>query len=236
MKRAILAIAIVLICLTAPAFADSSVAVNANAALQGNFGMQVTIDGSATDAFVQDNSPNNETIYRFSFWIRPSVGGNEIELAGNTSVRIATMANVDPGTGGGEHIVLFLRRDQPGGGLDQYMLNAWVKDVPIAGGSPTFRFGNSLFIALRGDTTPAQFEIEWQQDTNAADNVGDGKFIMRRLSPNPTTKTKSNFNTQTATLAFNIDQIKIGALQGSGVNGTGSYSFDDFVSVRTPGP
>lgn len=55
------------VCAT-PALADSLAVTNA-AAIDGNFGLAVTVDGSTNKANVQDYSPNDETVYRASFKI-----------------------------------------------------------------------------------------------------------------------------------------------------------------------
>jgi len=57
----------------------SDIAVNGTAALEGSFGMQVGVSTGSQLAFVQDDSPSGETIYRASFVINPNdVGINPI--------------------------------------------------------------------------------------------------------------------------------------------------------------
>lgn len=68
-----LSAAVVLAMVAIPATADNSLDVNANAAMNStNFGLEVLFDGSVNNAYVQDDTPASETVYRASFWLDPN--------------------------------------------------------------------------------------------------------------------------------------------------------------------
>ncbi len=52
------------------AFADNSLDVDASAAISGNYGLEVLVDGSANGTYVTDATANDETVYRVEFRIR----------------------------------------------------------------------------------------------------------------------------------------------------------------------
>jgi len=50
--------------------AANAVAVTTAAAIDGTYGLEVTVDGASVNvAFVQDDSPAGETVYRVQFWL-----------------------------------------------------------------------------------------------------------------------------------------------------------------------
>jgi hypothetical protein len=73
MKKALF-LALLFALLTAPAYAQTALDVNDFAALNGtNFGLEVTFDNADTSvAYVRDDTPNDETVYRAGFWIDPN--------------------------------------------------------------------------------------------------------------------------------------------------------------------
>lgn len=73
MKKSIL-LAVAFALLAAPAFAQTALTVNNAAALNGtNFGLEVTFDPADTAvAYVRDDSPADETVYRAGFWVDPN--------------------------------------------------------------------------------------------------------------------------------------------------------------------
>lgn len=215
----------VLLCSTS-AFAANSLGVSTGAALNGTSnGLEVTVDGSTNNVFVESVHPNNETHYRARFFICPGA----LDLAPNTSVRIAAIGDDTLG----QHIMVFLRRDVPG--VDQWLLNTWVS---VSDGSPgTYQFGTSTFLAINGAGAEScatnsdahrWFEIEFTAGTGA-----DGQVAVRRLvynGSNLVEKFVSNRDTDT----LQVDNIRIGALAGSGANAAAasSYFFDEFESYR----
>jgi len=64
MKKVMMALCV--LCLVAGAASADSLVVNGTAAIEGSYGLQVTHDNSST-TYVQDNTPDDETVYRGSF-------------------------------------------------------------------------------------------------------------------------------------------------------------------------
>ena len=217
------------VCLAGSAFAANTLTVNAASALNNTgFGMQVALDGPSTNnVYVQSDHPNAESHYLARFFICPS----SLALDPNTSVRVLAIGDATLG----QHVIGFLRRDMPGGGIDQWLFNTWIS---ASDSTPTtYLFGTSTFVVTNGagaesclTTSPAHrwFEIEYTAGTGA-----DGSLYVRRLVYNGSTLVeKSVLARNTDTLK--VDNIRIGALAGSGVNasGVGDYKFDEFESYR----
>ncbi len=130
--------------LLAPPLADAaSLAVTAGAALEGNFGMAITHDGTAQQAWVQDNTPDSESTYNYEFRYSfndvsiPQDAFQNIMLirndAGVNQMRVFMKClNADCGAGGGGGLVklMFQPKRDVGGG------NPWVHCAGITT-SPT---------------------------------------------------------------------------------------------------
>lgn len=116
--------------LLAPTWASAAVlSVTADAALEGNFGMKITYDGSTNQVFVQDNTPDGESTYNYEF--RYNFNNTFIPLDGTQSVMLVRSdlprndmrvfmwcrnAACGLGGGGGQNNLVFqLRRDTGGG-------------------------------------------------------------------------------------------------------------------------
>ena len=210
------------------AMAANSLTVNGAAALNNTtFGLQVTVDGSSNNVFVESQHPTGESHYRALFFVCPA----SLSLNPNSSVRMGAIGD----NALGQHIVIFMRRDVTGGGTDQWLLNTWVSVSDVAPSS--YMFGTSTFVALNAagaescaTTSPAHrwFEIEYTAGTGA-----DGQLAVRRLvymgSP-LVEKFVNNRNTD----ALVVDNARFGAIAGSGANATAasSYYFDEFESYR----
>jgi hypothetical protein len=216
------------VCLAGAAFATNSLIVNAGSALNNTgFGLQVTVDGSTNNVYVQSDHPNAETHYLARFFICPS----SLALNPNTSVRVMAVGDATLG----QHIMGFMRRDMPGGGLDQWLFNTWVS---LSDSAPTtYVFGTSTFVSMNAAgtescaTTSAShrwFEIEYTAGTGA-----DGSLYVRRLVYNGSTFVEKSVLSRN-TDGLKVDNIRIGALAGSGANASaaGDYKFDEFESYR----
>src|SRR5262245_11987979 len=62
-RKMLLAFVAALALAATPSFASTTLAVNTGSALEGSFGLQISFDGAGGAAYVQDNSPVNETEY-----------------------------------------------------------------------------------------------------------------------------------------------------------------------------
>jgi hypothetical protein len=228
--RMTLGLALVLGLVASSGFAASSLAVNAGAALNGtNFGLQVVMDHTATNAFVQSDHPTDESHYLFRFWIRPAAG---LVIDPNTSVRIAAIG--DDAGAVGQHIILFLRNDSTVPS-PQYQLNFWYKDQAAAA---SYKFGGATFFKVIADPVCSrQYEAEWTRDTLAGSPAGNGTLVLRRLSVatagtcTPTgllTRTVNGMDNDT----YQVDNARFGTLNGQASNANGSWHFDEMESYR----
>ncbi|MGB5390981.1 MAG: hypothetical protein WBP10_12450, partial [Thermoanaerobaculia bacterium] len=71
MKSRIIAITAVMVLVIAGAGLADTLEVIGAAAMEGSFGLRVNHDNTST-AYVQDNSPNEESIYRYEFLFNPN--------------------------------------------------------------------------------------------------------------------------------------------------------------------
>lgn len=67
MKKVLMALCV--LALVAGSASASSLAVNGAAALEGTYGLAVTVDNTGVNAYVEDETPDGETIYRASFLV-----------------------------------------------------------------------------------------------------------------------------------------------------------------------
>lgn len=210
-KVMLLALALAVV-LAVPGFAANSLTVTNAAAQNGTtFGLQVNLDGSSNNVFVQDDSPVDETVYRYTFWIHPGT----LSLQGNTSIRIGAAGMLDPNVG--QHIVHFLRY---GTGCDCWNLNTWTKED---GGFYQF-FTSGIFVAFANNPISRQFQVEFSAGTGS-----DGVLRITRLGTPEVVREVTTRDTD----ATEVDNIRWGALAGSGANAiSGAYYFDEFVSTR----
>lgn len=203
-----------LLMLTAPAaFACGSFGVTAAAALNGSgFGLQADFDGVDLNAcYVQDNSPNSETVFS-AFWrmrkrnsyTMDSGGGHDIfrAVGGGQSV-IQGKIRFFPNAGGGQtYVQVQARRDD----------NTWSK--PLV----------SIFPSQAG------WKFEWA--AASAPGANDGFMRLLKLNVDGTfTCIKQSINIDNDTKFVN-DQ-RLGAMGAIGANTTGTMDYDDYQSFRT---
>jgi hypothetical protein len=188
--------------------AANQLQVNSAAAMNGsNFGLEVVVDGTTSKAFVQDDSPNGEKIYRFSFYLDTNAvattSGNTI-LFGRSSG--ANAANV---------IQIFLSPSPRDPGL--YLLSAkTLQDNGVAIRSGKVSLGSK----------PSLIEFEWV----AGDGSGNGSIRMWR---NGNLKAS---RTNIANDSFQIDEVRLGVPKGVPSDTIGSFYLDEFQSFRSLAP
>jgi hypothetical protein len=227
--RKTLVIAALALLATGTAFAANSLVVNAGAALNNtNFGLQVNVDGSTNNVYVESDHPNAETHYVARFFLCP----NDLALQANRSIRIGAVGDATLG----QHIVLFLRRDiAPATQADQWLFNTWISQSD--GNPTTFIFGTSIFLTLNGagaeDCSTTSSAHRWLEIEYTAGTGADGQLAARRLVYNGSTLVEKFVNNR-STANLHVDNIRIGALAGSGgfATAASSYYFDEFESYR----
>lgn len=221
-ERAITAVAAT--CLfAAPALAANSLDVNAGAALEGDFGLEVIFDGADNndDAYVGTDTPEAETSYRFSFLIDPS----NISMAAKKYVLIGNIIKTDPPQK--NFLFVFLRRS----GNGQF----YEIQTNVRGDNGAFQpyqvpvkiCGNPGTTIPCSSAVPVKFEIQWKAAT--APGANDGEMLV--LKNGQVKKTFANLDNDTHTVdAAQFGTIFTAGQQRGGISG--SYAFDSFQSFR----
>ncbi len=206
--------------------AANALAVNAAAAQDGNFGLEISLDGSANAAYVQDDSPSSETTYRASFWIHR----NDLVMdncGGACSTRFVLMVARQDDPALTVFRLIYARLAADGGGEPRYALRFGVRndngDFVYVGG-----------VVLTSAVTRKHVTIEWQAGDPATNNG-----IARIYTSNDGGTPNLQFERTTllnSTMA--VDQVRVGATSGlddqpSDASTTGSWYFDSFESYRT---
>lgn len=204
--------------LVAPIHAATTLSVTAGAALQGNFGLQVNFDGTGGNAFVQDNSPNDETVY----WVAVRINDHGVSFnpgAGTRSFQFLR-AFTDESTTTTAFRINVIDAITPGTNLRVFVL-------PTLNGGAFHPLGTETFITTSANPpTNNKFVFEWTAATGPGANNGrmvtyrDG-ILRKQLTD------------------LNNDTIRVGMIRMGGFGNTVSVNngsvlyLDDFVSTRT---
>jgi hypothetical protein len=157
----------------APALAANSLSVTGGAALNGtNFGLQVNVDNTATNAvYVQSDHPNNETHMRVVWRMKI----NELNAPASGAGRNFRFMNfVDSDDAANPHKILFLQRQATTG---NWRLAVWTRNTT----SNAYEFSGGLFVATNLSTNDIQLQCEWTKDTIAGAG-GNGIMECKRLT------------------------------------------------------
>ena len=215
----------VVLAVAGPAFADNSLAATANAAVEGSFGLELTFDGSSNLFFVMDKTPNQETTYRASFWLRE--GTLNITNCGTfCSTQFMFMAGQDATSG----VTVF-----------RIVTGRMVTD-DVTGERHLYRFsvkndnGDFLYVGgliLNGNVTRKHVTIEWQQGDPGQRN-GIARVYTSNDGGTPNLQGSITYNNSN----HGVDQVSIGGIAGLGDTGSdaltnGTVHFDSFESYRT---
>jgi len=235
--RILLAATVVLLCCAGAAWANNTVAVNGAAALQGSFGMQLSLDGSTNAAYVQDNSPNSETTYHAEFRVRRNHGGAIPDLfmdncSGSCSTRFVQFLmrqEGPPAVTVGRLILSRLAADD-GGGNPRYSLRYGVRQD-----DGSFRYIGG-FIIPPSATLGGKLMIDWKRATGASANDGYAALYSVNLVNGNIVLIGSRNDLDN--FDVDVDFVQFGAASGlndqpSDPNTTGSIALDDFISTRT---
>lgn len=216
-----------------------SIDVNAGAALEGNFGLEVNYDGAPSLAFVQSRNAgpnphpwNNETGIQVSFLIDPGdTTAGTFQMGAGGEVRMLNVFE-DFTPGFGVKIVLFLKKS-----LNN---NAWRMSCYVrngTSGSDGFVFGGEGYIT---GLTPAwgtktQIDFEWQAAT--APGANDGRVKMTYLTVNnPAAVPQTVFErTDLDNDDHVLNILRLGSISTSQVGSPeGFFKVDDFSLRRLP--
>lgn len=220
MKKFLVAVAALSIALAPAAFAANTITVPAGGLNGTGFAMQVNLDDTSNNVYVETQHPNGETHYKIRFWVSPVLLS---ALAPNTSIRIGAINS----TANGQRLVLFLRHDSPGTPA-QYQVNVW--GMQDAGAPSTYSFIKGINIGPVAGAVPNQVEMEWTRSTAAG--MANGIVRIQRITPGNVGV--DQVRSDLTMFNFSVDDARFGLLAGSGTNmtGLGSYKFDEFESYR----
>lgn len=217
--------AVSLIALAGPAFASNNLAVTGAAAIDGSYGLAVTIDGDTPSAvYVEDDSPNNETTYRATFKV--DMNNYVMMNSASTTERqsmfkirdldgtISNPLSANVRMGGDGYLKLYIKildDDHPSGIFvtNEATPRAFETNLPASG--------------------PVTITIEFQGSSSTG--VNDG---IVKLYKNGTLKRE---NTGLSFDTANVDRIQLGALGiRAGHHSSGTFYLDSFESYRTLTP
>ncbi len=220
MKRIVICLGIAIITMSLGAGAATH-DVNGSAALEGSFGFEIIMDGTSAKAFVEDQTPDNEAVYRVSFLIN----NNTLVMDGPTAVAnqhaiIDTTATTVDGNKIGLRLVLQDKKK-----LDRWQIKAKAGVTIAANPTKTTRKTAPVVVEMTADAPiDHQVDIEWQAASAAG--VRDG-FIRIRVDGGAwSSNTLENYG-------YGIETTKFGGINGVDATSTGSFYLDSFESYRT---
>ncbi len=206
MKKALFVLAA---CLLAGAAYGADLDVNMTAALEGTYGLEVNFDNLPGEgAYVQDDTPNAEQVYRASFLVDTSP---------------ATIPNGD------RHTMFFGRDQSVGTGSARVELRGFADDRRILcamkKNSNNFVVANepTKWMSIPDGEVGIMYEVEYLNNS-----AGGGMIKCTRLD---TMETRTNDAVNSGNYA--IDLVRMGPSRSLDATTTGSAYFDDFQSFRT---
>lgn len=221
LKYALVGLGILLI--GGSAMAATSLSVLPIAAMDGtNYGLVVTFDGSTSTAYVQDDSPTDETTYRASFWIDRS-GGITMDNCSGGCVTSHTMFLMREDTAGTVVRVMLRRLAADNANGPRYAVRVGTKSN---GGTFSYVGG----VVLSETSKKKNIMIEWQ--------AGNGNGVTR-ISKRNASADAWNLQAEVTTLTndnYNIDYVRLGATSSVDATTTGDLWLDEFESYRTLAP
>jgi hypothetical protein len=199
--------------LLSPIVADAaSLAVTNPAAMAGtNYGLAVTFTGDTAKAYVKDETPDGETIYRAQFWFDPA----SVNMADRTYYVLFRATRTTPMSAA----VMILHKYVAG------THRIWLRGLnnPL-----TVRFSTRIDL-MAG--SPSLLQVEWTQgDTpgvlsgNATLTVLDGYAAGQSVG--------IDLNNSD----FVVDDCLLGAVGNVPATSTGTIYVDEFASYRTLAP
>jgi hypothetical protein len=220
MARTVLSVVSVLAVLSCPlAIEAATIDVNATAAMEGSFGLEVVCDGIDTSgAYVQDDSPDQESTYRVSFLFNPA----QMAITQTGSI-LESRHFIFTANGGSVNQPQNLRV------IGVYLLKKsgkyWVaaQGVNTAGGRK--KTTQKISLGNAGvENSPHLIEVEWQ-----ASPVAGGSGVFRFRVDGGTWAELSYLKNYTQV----INTVRLGIVIGLDVDTVGSHYYDDFQSFRT---
>jgi len=189
----------------------ATLAVNGTAAMNGtNYGMEVTMDGTTTNAFVKDETPDGETVYRAQFWFDVNTWD------GIDTDWVFISRTADETLWYAPYQVLMVKK-----------MGLWRIWLRAQNNTGVVRFTNRINLQ---PGSPSLLQIEWQQGDTPGALSGDVTLtVIDGYAVGSSVSTGLNNST------IVVDSVTMGAMQPKATQ-TGSLYFDEFESYRTLAP
>jgi hypothetical protein len=237
MKKSWLVILVSLFCLAGVASADS-LQVNNAAAMGGtgtacsgnNCGLEVLHDNTSA-AYVQDNTPNDETVFRGSFLFNPnSISPETVNFRHPIFNAIGTNPNPNVGdcNAAANANALRIWLYCIGGSGQNYTIQAWANGnqcgaratnrLPIASDQPV----RICWEMTTGNSNTGEIALAIVDDADPCPTSGDGAWDTRSLTNG----------------LVDVDLVRMGSTgtNNFGAGANGSMYFDEYESFRTLTP
>ncbi len=220
MKKVLMTLCV--IGLVAGAASASSLAVTGAAALEGNYGLAVTVDNTGTNAYVEDSTPAGETVYRATFLldINNMFSQTTATTNGNNFLTLAQATGDNPLAGPAFFSSIRI-----------YLMNRTVEPYCRARVGVYSNINARLLVAPVGIdcSGPVRLTLEW-----TAGAAGTG--MARLTSVSPVIGTRVGERTLSNHLT-NVQMFRIGHAVGTPpVTVSGTMYLDSFESYRTLAP
>lgn len=232
-KHPIVITSVVVFCVAFVA-SGASLDVNASAALEGSFGLEVIMNDT-TSAFVLDDSPVDETVYRAEFlldWNDLTFASSSGPTANHAVFKLWDMDQ--PGPMPRQFVVIMLRLGADGNNK----VAAKIINFDGATSTPTWRNESAAPMELNLPPTaagyPVRVRVEFQQGTTAA--PADGVLTLSRATNFAPTTFAERTHSEVQNHLLNVDRIQLGGAGAMDATSTGSYYLDSFESYRTLAP
>jgi hypothetical protein len=197
-------------------YADNSLEVTADAAMEGNYGLRVHIDpGTLTQAYVQSDHPQQESHFRVSFWLDAT--NLDMPFPPNTNKCFVFMKFYRDSPSPLQHTFVYICRNNVG--------TAYRIALNTRKNSEFWYWLGGTFLSGDASPNPHFIEIEWQQaDPGMSNGIArmwrDGNLVREATDVNNSD--------------WNVDQVRVGIPPDPKLGPTvsGSFDFDSYVSTR----
>lgn len=206
--------------LAAATASASSLTVNGAAALEGSYGLAVTVDNSGTNAYVETNTPNAESVYRATFLLDINNMFNQTtaDTNGNNFLTLAQATGDNNGTPPPAYVTTFRL----------YLMNRTVAPYCRARLGVYSNINQRLLVAPVGVDCSGQVRltIEWQAGAS-----GTGFARLTSVSPVIGQRVEER---SVSNQTLNVQNFRMGHAVGTPpVTVSGTMYLDSFESYRT---
>lgn len=228
MKKGLGFFAIVLL-VGVPAALAGTTDVNGDAAKTGNYGMEISVDCSGgcsgEKAFVQDETPDAEGVYRASFWFNP----NDLNLPDGEQHTIFEAKSFNNKDGTNESIRAFrivIRKQKKG---TSFRLRGMSYQDNNSGNRHATRLIAIQRVAWN------KIQVEWKASTVPGSEVQDSYFKLS-IVEGPQAGKEEIIDGGAQNRRHKVEKVQLGIISGVDTGTVGSHYFDDFESYRSLAP